>query len=66
MRRGFRIVDPAMVTRAAVENAASIAGMLLTTESLIAEKPDDKGGSPGMPPGGNGWHGLLTLTVKFA
>jgi chaperonin GroEL len=45
------IVDPAMVTRAAVENAASIAGMLLTTESLIADKPEkDKG--PAMPPGG--------------
>jgi chaperonin GroEL len=48
------IVDPAMVTRAAVENAASIAGMLLTTESLIAEKPDDKSSAPGMPPGGMG------------
>ncbi len=46
------IVDPAMVTRAAVENAASIAGMLLTTESLIAEKPDDKKEMPQMPPGG--------------
>ncbi|MFH1676127.1 MAG: TCP-1/cpn60 chaperonin family protein, partial [bacterium] len=45
------IVDPAMVTRAAVENAASIAGMLLTTESLVVEKPDDKPG-PSMPPGG--------------
>ena len=47
------IVDPAMVTRAAVENAASIAGMLLTTESLIAEKPEEKG-PPAMPPGGMG------------
>ncbi|HDS29871.1 MAG TPA: chaperonin GroEL [Firmicutes bacterium] len=47
------IVDPAMVTRAAVENAASIAGMLLTTESLVAEKPDDKP-APQMPPGGMG------------
>ena len=46
------IVDPAMVTRAAIENAASIAGMLLTTESLIAEKPDEKGSMPAMPPGG--------------
>ncbi len=45
------IVDPAMVTRAAVENAASIAGMLLTTESLIADKPDE-GGAPAMPGGG--------------
>jgi len=46
------IVDPAMVTRAAVENAASIASMLLTTESLIAEKPEDKSAAPAMPPGG--------------
>ena len=45
------IVDPAMVTRATVENAASIAGMLLTTESLIADKPDEKG-APAMPGGG--------------
>jgi len=46
------IIDPAMVTRAAIENAASIAGMLLTTESLIADKPDDSPAMPGMPPGG--------------
>jgi chaperonin GroEL len=49
------IVDPAKVTRSALENAASIASMLLTTEALIAEKPEkDKpaaGGHPGgMPP----------------
>ncbi|MCK4785508.1 MAG: chaperonin GroEL, partial [Desulfobacteraceae bacterium] len=50
------IVDPAMVTRATVENAASIAGMLLTTESLVADKPDEKGAAagPAMPPGGMG------------
>jgi len=48
------IVDPAMVTRAAVENAASIAGMLLTTESLIAEKPEERKEMPHMPPGGGG------------
>jgi chaperonin GroEL len=48
------IVDPAMVTRAAVENAASIAGMLLTTESLIADKPEDKKDMPAMPPGAGG------------
>ena len=50
------IVDPAMVTRAAVENAASIAGMLLTTECLIGDKPEEKGG-PAMPPGGMGGMG---------
>jgi chaperonin GroEL len=44
------IVDPAMVTRAAIENAASIAGMLLTTESPVADKPKEDSG-PSMPPG---------------
>ncbi|MCX6647564.1 MAG: chaperonin GroEL, partial [bacterium] len=51
------IVDPAMVTRAAVENAASIAGMLLTTECLIGDKPEEKHGGPAMPPGGMGGMG---------
>jgi chaperonin GroEL len=47
------IVDPAKVTRSALENAASIAGMLLTTEALVAEKPE-KEKPPAMPPGGGG------------
>jgi len=46
------IIDPAKVTRSAVENAASIAGMILTTEALIADKPEEKApaaaGGPGM------------------
>ncbi|MDA1258202.1 MAG: chaperonin GroEL, partial [Chloroflexi bacterium] len=48
------IVDPAKVTRAAVENAVSVAGMILTTESLITDRPEPAGaGMPGgMPPGG--------------
>jgi len=45
------IVDPAKVTRSALENAASIAGMLLTTEALVAEKPE-KEKAPPAPPGG--------------
>jgi len=36
------IIDPAKVTRSAVENAASIAGMILTTEALISDKPEKK------------------------
>jgi chaperonin GroEL len=45
------IVDPAKVTRCALENAASIAGMLLTTEALVAEKPDkEKREMPGHTP----------------
>ena len=43
------IVDPAKVTRAAVENAVSVAGMILTTEALISEKDEPM---PAMPPGG--------------
>jgi chaperonin GroEL len=49
------VIDPAKVTRLALQNAASVAGLMLTTEVMIAEKPKDKeppmpGG--GMPPGG--------------
>jgi len=47
------IVDPVKVARSALENAASIAGMLLTTEALVAEKPE-KERAPAMPPGGGG------------
>jgi chaperonin GroEL len=46
------IVDPAKVTRSALQNAASIAAMLLTTETLITEKPEPKSAMPPMPPGG--------------
>jgi len=48
------IIDPAKVTRSAVENAASIAAMILTTEALIADKPEPAGPPMGMPPGGMG------------
>ena len=44
------IIDPAKVTRSAVENAASIAGMILTTEALISDKPEEKA-APMMPGG---------------
>jgi len=47
------IIDPTKVVRTALQNAASVAGLMLTTECLISEKPEDKkGGMPGMPPGG--------------
>ena len=36
------IIDPVKVTRSAVQNAASIAGMLITTETLVVEKPEEK------------------------
>ena len=45
------IIDPAKVTRGALENAASIAAMILTTEALITDLPEDKK-APSMPPGG--------------
>ena len=52
------IIDPTKVTRIALQNAASVAGLLLTTEAMVAELPDENagGGMPpmpgGMPPGG--------------
>ncbi|HSV72730.1 MAG TPA: chaperonin GroEL [Chthonomonadales bacterium] len=46
------IVDPAKVTRSALQNAASIASMLLTTECLVAEKKEEKPPAPAGPPGG--------------
>jgi chaperonin GroEL len=50
------VIDPTKVTRIALENAASIAGMLLTTECVIADKPEPKsaGGAPAGMPGGMG------------
>ncbi|CAN5626787.1 chaperonin GroEL [soil metagenome] len=51
------IVDPAKVTRSAVENAASIGGMVLTTEAMITDKPEPKSAAAGMPPGGMGGMG---------
>jgi len=46
------IIDPAKVTRSALENAASIAAMILTTEALITDMPEKDKPMPGMPPGG--------------
>jgi chaperonin GroEL len=50
---GAGVIDPTKVTRIALENAASIAGMLLTTECVVADKPEPKGAAPAMP-GGHG------------
>ncbi|MBI2089939.1 MAG: chaperonin GroEL, partial [Deltaproteobacteria bacterium] len=46
------IVDPTKVVRTALQNAASIAGLMLTTEAMVAEKPEEKSAMPPMPPGG--------------
>ena len=51
------IVDPLKVTRSALQNAASIASLLLTTEVLIAEKPEEDKKMPAMPGGGMGGYG---------
>ena len=50
------VIDPAKVARVALENAASIAGMFLTTECLIVDKPEDK---PQMPMGAPGMGGMM-------
>jgi chaperonin GroEL len=51
------IVDPAKVTHSAVENAASIGAMVLTTEVMITDKPEPKSAMSSMPPGGMGGMG---------
>ena len=48
------IIDPTKVVRTALLNAASVAGLLLTTEAMVAEKPEEKSATPAMPPGGMG------------
>jgi chaperonin GroEL len=50
------VVDPTKVTRSALQNAASISGLLLTTEAIVTEMPE-KEKSPAMPPGGMGGMG---------
>ena len=53
------IVDPTKVTRSALQNAASIAAMVLTTESIVADKPAKEGAMPAMPPIGGGMPGMM-------
>ena len=45
----FGVIDPAKVVRTALEDAASIAGLLITTEAMVADKPEEKGAGGGMP-----------------
>ena len=51
------IIDPTKVVRAALQNAASIAGLLVTTEAMVAERPKKDSGAPAMPGGGMGGMG---------
>ncbi|MCK5371256.1 MAG: chaperonin GroEL [Cyclobacteriaceae bacterium] len=54
------IIDPTKVTRLALENAASIASLLLTTEAVVADEPVDESAAPAMPPmGGGGMGGMM-------
>ncbi len=54
------VIDPAKVARVALENAASIAGMFLTTECVVAEKKEENAAPAGMPPGmGGGMGGMM-------
>ncbi len=48
------ILDPTKVARVALQNAASVAGLMITTECAIADKPEEKEKMPPMPPGGGG------------
>ncbi len=51
------IIDPTKVVRHALQDAASVAGLLITTEAMVAEKPEPKSNMPAMPPGGMGGMG---------
>jgi chaperonin GroEL len=51
------IIDPAKVVRTALQDAASVAGLLITTEAMVAEKPEDKSAMPAMPGGDMGGMG---------
>ena len=53
------IVEPFKVTRSALQNAASIGSLVLTTETLIADKPEPKKDVPAMPGGGMGGYDMM-------
>jgi chaperonin GroEL len=53
------VIDPAMVTRSALQNAASIAKNILTTEAIVAEMPEKEAAGAGMPGGMGGMDGMM-------
>jgi chaperonin GroEL len=53
----FGVIDPAKVVRTALQDAASVAALLITTEAMIAEKPEPKSHAGGM--GGGGMGGMM-------
>jgi chaperonin GroEL len=50
------VIDPTKVTRTALQNAASIAGLMLTTEAIVVEKKEEKSGAPSAPGGMGGMY----------
>ena len=52
------VIDPTKVARFALQNAASVASLMLTTQCMIADKPKDEPPMPAMPPGGGGYPGM--------
>ncbi|WP_374165741.1 chaperonin GroEL [Arcticibacter sp. MXS-1] len=56
---GAGVIDPTKVSRVALENAASIAAMLLTTECVLADEPEEEKAGAGMPPMGGGMGGMM-------
>ena len=52
------VIDPTKVVRTALQNAASIAGLMLTTEAMVSELHEDDKGSPAMPGGMGGMSGM--------
>ncbi len=52
------VIDPTKVTRFALQNASSVASLMLTTQCMIADKPKEESAMPAMPPGGGGYPGM--------
>ena len=52
------MIDPTKVVRTALQDAASVAGLLITTEAAVAELPEDKSSGGGMPGGMGGMGGM--------
>jgi chaperonin GroEL len=55
---GLGVIDPAKVVRTALQDASSVAGLLITTEAMVAEKPKKESPMPAGGPGGGGMGGM--------
>ena len=56
-------IDPVKVVRTALQDAASISGLLVTTEAMVADKPEEKDSTPAMPGGGMGGMGMSYVSI---